>query len=140
LRGPGSPLGRQSSRVERPDDIATLDGRRTLRIGFGDITRRSRGVEAGVAHVSACRARHRHRTAAERYRYALWRNPEHLTDRQHEQLAWIAKTDPRVSQIERGEVSTLDSIVRYVEALGGRLDVVANFDDHTLTVTTTDAA
>jgi hypothetical protein len=46
----------------------------------------------------------------------------------------------RVSQIERGEVSTLDSIVRYVEALGGRLDVVASFDDHTLTVTTTDAA
>jgi hypothetical protein len=45
-----------------------------------------------------------------------------------------------VSQIERGDVSTLDAIVRYVEALGGRLDVVANFDDHTLTVTTTDAA
>lgn len=46
----------------------------------------------------------------------------------------------RVSQIERGEVSTFDAIVRYVEALGGRLDVVANFDDHTLTVATTDAA
>jgi hypothetical protein len=30
----------------------------------------------------------------------------------------------RVSQMERGAVSTLDSIVRYVEALGGRLDVV----------------
>jgi transposase len=29
-----------------------------------------------------------------RSRYALWKNPENLTDNQHEQLAWIAKTDP----------------------------------------------
>jgi transposase len=27
-------------------------------------------------------------------RWALWKNPEHLTDRQREQLAWIAKTNP----------------------------------------------
>jgi transposase len=31
-----------------------------------------------------------------RYRYALWKNPENLTKRQQEQLAWIAKTDPRL--------------------------------------------
>ena len=29
-------------------------------------------------------------------RYALWRNPEDLTERQAEKLAWIAKTDPRL--------------------------------------------
>jgi transposase len=29
-------------------------------------------------------------------RYALWKNPEDLTDRQHDKLAWIAKTDPRL--------------------------------------------
>jgi transposase len=29
-------------------------------------------------------------------RYALWKNPENLTDRQHAKLAWIAKTDPRL--------------------------------------------
>jgi transposase len=29
-------------------------------------------------------------------RYALWKNPENLTDRQHDKLAWIAKTDPRL--------------------------------------------
>jgi len=29
-------------------------------------------------------------------RYALWKNPEHLTERQSEKLAWIAKTDPRL--------------------------------------------
>jgi transposase len=31
-----------------------------------------------------------------RARYALWKNPEHLTVPQHEKLAWIAKTDPRL--------------------------------------------
>lgn len=40
----------------------------------------------------------------------------------------------------RGELSTIEAIARYVQALGGRLDLVANFADHTLTVTTTDAA
>ena len=29
-------------------------------------------------------------------RYALWKNPDNLTDRQREKLAWIAKTDPRL--------------------------------------------
>jgi transposase len=29
-------------------------------------------------------------------RYALWKNPENLTDRQQVKLAWIAKTDPRL--------------------------------------------
>ncbi|HEV8561006.1 MAG TPA: helix-turn-helix transcriptional regulator [Actinophytocola sp.] len=57
------------------------------------------------------------------------------------QLAEVMGVTPgRVSQIERGEVSTIDTIARYVQALGGRLDLVANFDDHTVTVTVTDAA
>ena len=29
-------------------------------------------------------------------RWALWKNPENLTDRQADKLAWIAKTDPRL--------------------------------------------
>jgi transposase len=29
-------------------------------------------------------------------RYALWKNPDHLTDKQRDKLAWIAKTDPRL--------------------------------------------
>jgi ribosome-binding protein aMBF1 (putative translation factor) len=57
------------------------------------------------------------------------------------QLAEVMGVSPgRVSQIERGEVSTIDAVARYVQALGGRLDLVANFDDHTVTVTVTDAA
>jgi transposase len=29
-------------------------------------------------------------------RYALWKNPDKLTDKQRDKLAWIAKTDPRL--------------------------------------------
>ena len=49
-------------------------------------------------------------------------------------------TPGRISQIERGEPSTIEAIARYVQALGGQLELVANFADHTLTVTTTEAA
>jgi transcriptional regulator with XRE-family HTH domain len=35
----------------------------------------------------------------------------------------------RVSQIEHGEVTSIEVIARYVEALGGRLDLVADFGD-----------
>ncbi|MGO8885005.1 MAG: helix-turn-helix domain-containing protein [Streptosporangiaceae bacterium] len=38
----------------------------------------------------------------------------------------------RVSQIEHGEVASFEVIARYVEALGGRLDLVADFGDRTV--------
>ncbi len=57
------------------------------------------------------------------------------------QLAQAMGVTPgRVSQIERGELATIDAVARYVEALGGQLDLIASFGDHTLTVATTDAA
>jgi transposase len=34
--------------------------------------------------------------AFRRARYALWKNPENLTERQRAKLEWIAKTDPRL--------------------------------------------
>jgi DNA-binding XRE family transcriptional regulator len=72
-----------------------------------------------------------HRLAEERKRHGLTQA----------QLAQAMHVTPgRVSQIERGEVSTLEAIARYIQALGGRLDLVASFDDHTLTLTTTEAA
>lgn len=45
----------------------------------------------------------------------------------------------RVSQIEHGEAVSLDVIARYVEALGGRLDLVADFGDHTVRMPASDA-
>lgn len=38
----------------------------------------------------------------------------------------------RVSQIEHGEVTSFEVIAGFVEALGGRLDLVADFGDRTL--------
>jgi hypothetical protein len=43
-----------------------------------------------------------------------------------------------VSQLEKGDVDQLevDTIRRYVAALGGTLKLVADFDDHRVTVST----
>jgi predicted XRE-type DNA-binding protein len=46
----------------------------------------------------------------------------------------------RVSQIEHGEVTSFEVIARYVEALGGRLDLVADFGDRTVRLPVTDTA
>ncbi|SDI44030.1 Helix-turn-helix domain-containing protein [Sinosporangium album] len=40
----------------------------------------------------------------------------------------------RVSQIEHGQIGGLDVLRSYVVALGGTLDVVADFGDHTVKV------
>lgn len=34
-------------------------------------------------------------------RYVLWKNPEHLTERQHHRLAWIAETHPQLWEAYR---------------------------------------
>jgi hypothetical protein len=44
----------------------------------------------------------------------------------------------RVSQIEHGEITSFEDIARYVEALGGRLDLVADFGDGTVRLPVTD--
>ncbi|GII75987.1 putative antitoxin HigA3 [Sphaerisporangium rufum] len=38
-------------------------------------------------------------------------------------------TKSRISQIERGEVSTVEAIARYVQALGGHIQISAVFGD-----------
>jgi transposase len=50
-----------------------------------------------------------------RARYALWKNPENLTDHQREKLAWIAKTDPRLNR-----AYLLKEGLRYVFAVKGQ--------------------
>jgi DNA-binding XRE family transcriptional regulator len=72
------------------------------------------------------------------YRLAEERKRHGLTQAQLAEAMGI--TPARVSQIERGEVATIDAIARYIEALGGRLDLVASFGDHALTVAITEAA
>lgn len=47
-------------------------------------------------------------------RYALWKNPQNLTDRQKDKLAWIAATDPRLWR-----AYLLKEGLRFVFATGG---------------------
>ena len=49
-----------------------------------------------------------------RSRYALWKNPDDLNPRQHQQLEWIAKTDPRLWR-----AYLLKEGLRYVFAVKG---------------------
>jgi DNA-binding XRE family transcriptional regulator len=46
----------------------------------------------------------------------------------------------RISQIEHGDVTSFEVIGRYVEALGGRLDLVADFGDRTVRLPVSDTA
>ena len=48
-------------------------------------------------------------------RYALWKNPDNLTERQRDKLAWIAKTDPRLHR-----AYLLKEGLRYVFTRQGR--------------------
>ncbi len=54
--------------------------------------------------------------------------------------AAMGVTVARVSQIEHGEVSSFEVIARYVEALGGRLELVADFGDRTVRLPVSHAA
>jgi len=54
----------------------------------------------------------------------------------------MSVTKSRVSQIERGDVSTIEAVARYVQAIGGHIQISAVFgDDHyILRGTVTEAA
>ena len=51
---------------------------------------------------------------SKRARYALWKNPQDLTERQRHELDWIAKTDPRLWR-----AYLLKEALRYVFAVRG---------------------
>jgi transposase len=53
-------------------------------------------------------------------RYALWKNPDNLTDRQRDKLAWIAKTDPRLYR-----AYLLKEALRYVFIAKGEAGKIA---------------
>jgi DNA-binding XRE family transcriptional regulator len=59
---------------------------------------------------------------------------------QREVAAALGVSIARVSQIEHGEVTSFEIIARYVEALGGRLDLVADFGDRTVRLPVSDTA
>lgn len=87
------------------------------------------GIEAGAREMLA-RARG-HQLAEARKQLRLG---------QKEIAATMGVSIARVSQIEHGEVSSFEVIARYIEALGGRLDLVADFGDKTFRLPVTGTA
>ncbi|QIS14636.1 helix-turn-helix domain-containing protein [Nocardia arthritidis] len=69
---------------------------------------------------------------AQGWRLAEMRKRRGLTQR--EVADQMSISIARVSQIEKGEVSTRDVLDRYVAALGGKLKLVADFGDEQLLV------
>ncbi len=66
------------------------------------------------------------------HRLAEMRKRLGLTQRQVAQVMGV--TVGRVSQIENGEFAGIDVLDRYVSALGGDLQIVANFGDEQIKV------
>jgi transposase len=86
------------------------------RQAWNDARRQGQTASDGYGHrVATGNARRINRA-----RYALWKNPDKLTDRQREKLAWIAKTDPR---LYRGYL--LKEGLRYVFAVKGQEGIEA---------------
>lgn len=89
-------------------------------------------------HVNAIGADHveqgktRLLTQVRAHRLAELRKRRGLTQRQVAQAMGV--TVGRVSQIENGELAGIDVLDRYVSALGGDLQLVANFGDEQIKV------
>lgn len=66
------------------------------------------------------------------YRLAEARKSRNITQEQVAQAMHVTQT--RVSQIERGTLNRteVDTLAAYVDALGGHLEVIANFGDQRL--------
>jgi transposase len=80
--------------------------------------RRSWNAAAGRNRTLPARPQRNRSTGAaqrsKRARYALWKNPDDLTERQRHELDWIAKTDPRLWR-----AYLLKEGLRYVFAVRG---------------------
>ena len=93
-----------------------IRGQHIERIGAGEF-------EAGKEQMLA---------EARGWRLAEIRRHRGLTQAQVAAAMGVGKS--RVSQIEQGKVATREVLDRYVQALGGRLSLVADFGDELLRV------
>ena len=75
------------------------------------------------------RAHQRNQAVIDGHRLAERRKALGLTQADLAERMGVTKS--RISQVERGDVSTLEAISRYVQALGGEIQISAVFgDDH----------
>lgn len=88
-----------------------------------------RDVEAGREHARAATQAY-----ILGYRLAQLRKAAGLS--QSELASRMHISQPRVSKLEQGDLSQVEvgTIERYISALGGRLRLVADFEDHDVTV------
>ncbi|MFI6307291.1 helix-turn-helix domain-containing protein [Amycolatopsis thailandensis] len=88
--------------------------------------------------VEAARSKAREATQAYVLGFRLSQLREEVGLSQTEVAKRMGVSQPRISQLEQGDPSQmeLDTLRRYIGALGGRMRVVADFDDHDVTVST----
>jgi DNA-binding XRE family transcriptional regulator len=91
---------------------------------------RSELVERIGGEAVVAEAHQRNQTYIDAKRLAERRTTLGLTQADVAERMGITKS--RVSQIERGEVSTVDVISRYVQAIGGQLQISAVFGNELL--------
>jgi DNA-binding XRE family transcriptional regulator len=97
-----------------------------------------RWAEVRDKHVAAADAaeveagKNRRLSAVRANKLAELRRRRGLTQRQVAQIMGV--TVGRVSQIESGELAGIDVLDRYVTALGGDLQLIANFGDEQIKV------
>ena len=84
-------------------------------------------VTAAGGEEAVAEARKRNQADIDGHRLAARRKAVGLS--QTDVADKMGVTKSRVSQIERGEVSTVDAIARYVQALGGQIQISAVFGD-----------
>jgi predicted XRE-type DNA-binding protein len=101
---------------------------------------KARRDEANGRDVDAARAEARTRTQAYVLGFRLAQLRQELQLSQAEIAKRMGISQPRVSQLESGDVGQMevDTLNRYVLALGGRLKLVADFDDHDVNVSTSE--
>lgn len=93
-------------------------------------------ADGASAEEVATRAR---RLLAERRGHQLAETRKRLGLTQREIAKALGVSISRISQIEHG-VTSFEGIARYIEALGGRLDLVAHFGDRIVRLAVSDAS
>jgi len=77
---------------------------------------------------------------AEQWGYQLAEQRKRLGFTQAGLADVMGATPGRVSQIEHGEVSTVEALASYIAALGGRLELIADIGGHLLRMPANPAA
>lgn len=107
---------------------------RTTKVEYTDWDDLRQEIEAEVGQEQLQDARAELHAWLRSYKLAEIRRSRHLT--QTEVADAMGLTQGRVSQIERGQVgeSEIDTIAKYVAAIGGKLRLVVDFGDEVVQV------